>query len=92
MRQERHKPEQIVAKLRRVDVPLSRARPVAEALWSIGMTRVTCSLWRKAFGGWKTGQAKPLDELEKKDERLRNAVSDLTSGKLILREAASGNV
>lgn len=47
--------------------------------------------WRKEFGGLKTDQVKRLDELEKENERLRKAVSDLTLEKLILREAASGN-
>ena len=47
--------------------------------------------WRKEFGGLKTDQVKRLKELEKENERLRKAVSDLTLEKLILREAASGN-
>ena len=42
--------------------------------------------------GLKTNQVKRLKELEKENERLRKAVSDLTLEKLILREAASGNV
>jgi hypothetical protein len=36
-------------------------------------------------------QAKRLKELEKENERLRKAVSDLTLDKMILREAAKGN-
>ena len=47
--------------------------------------------WRKEFGGLKVDQVKRLKELEKENERLRKAVSDLTLEKLILREAASGN-
>ena len=47
--------------------------------------------WRKEFGGLKTDQVKRLKELEKENERLRKAVSDLTLEKLILKEAASGN-
>ena len=51
----------------------------------------TYSRWRKEYGGLKSGQVKRLNELEKENERLRKAVSDLTLEKLILREAASGN-
>jgi hypothetical protein len=51
----------------------------------------TYDRWRKEFGGLKTDQVKRLKELEKENERLRKAVSDLTLEKLILREAASGN-
>jgi hypothetical protein len=46
---------------------------------------------RKEFGELKSDQRKRLKDLEKKNERLRKAVSDLTLEKLILREAASGN-
>ena len=55
------------------------------------MTPFTYYRWRKEFGGLKSDQVKRLRELEKENERLRKAVSDLTLEKLILREAASGN-
>ena len=90
MGHKRHKPEEIVAKLRQVDVLVSQGRPVAEAVRSIGVTQFTYYRWRKEFGGLKTDQVKRLKELEKENERLRKAVSDLTIEKLILREAASG--
>ena len=91
MGQKRHKPEGIVAKLRQVDVLLSQSRSVAEAVRTIGVTQFTYYRWRKEFGGLKSDQVKRLKELEKENERLRKAVSDLTLEKLILREAASGN-
>jgi hypothetical protein len=46
----------------------------------------------KEHGGLKTKKVKRLIEPEKENERLRKAVSDLTFEKLILREAASGNL
>ena len=64
---------------------------MAEAVRSIGVTPFTYYRWRKGFGGLKTDQVKRLKDLEKENERLRKAVSDLTLEKLILREAASGN-
>jgi len=91
MGQKRHKPEEVVAKLRQVDVLVSQGRSVAEAVRSIGVTQFTYYRWRKEYGGLKTDQVKRLKELEKENERLRKAVSDLTLEKLILREAASGN-
>ena len=91
MGQKRHKPEEIVAKLRQVDVLVSQGRSVSEAVRSIGVTQFTYYRWRKEFGGLKTDQVKRLKELEKENEQLRKAVSDLTLEKLILREAASGN-
>jgi putative transposase len=91
MAQKKHRPEEIVAKLRQVDVLLGQGRPVAEAIRTIGVTPFTYYRWRKEFGGLKADQVKRLKDLEKENERLRKAVSDLTLEKLILREAASGN-
>ncbi len=89
--QKKRKPGEIVAKLRQVDVLVSQGQSVAEAVRSIGVTQFTYYRWRKEYGGVKTNQVKRLKELEKENERLRKAVSDLTLEKLILREAASGN-
>jgi putative transposase len=91
MARKTYKPEEIVAKLRQVDVLVSQGRPVAEAVRSIGVTPFTYYRWRREYGGLKSDQVKRLKELEKENERLRKAVSDLTLEKLILREAASGN-
>ncbi|WP_420910536.1 IS3 family transposase [Roseivivax marinus] len=71
---------------------VSQGRSVAEAVRTIGVTQFTYYRWRKEFGGLKTDQVKRLKELEKENERLRKAVSDLTLEKLILREAASGKL
>ncbi len=85
MPRRKHKPEEIVAKLRQVDVLVSHGQSVAEAVRSIGVTQFTYYRWRREYGGLKTDQVKRLKELEKENERLRKAVSDLTLGKLILR-------
>ena len=91
MGRKRHKPEEIVAKLRQVDVLASQGQSVAEAIRSIGVTEVTYYRWRQEYGGLKSDQVKRLKDLEAENARLRRAVSDLTLEKLILKEAASGN-
>lgn len=91
MSQKKHKPEEIVTKLRQVDVLVSQGRSVLEAVRAISVTPFTYYRWRKEFGGLKGDQVKRLKDLEKENERLRKAVSDLTLEKLILKEAASGN-
>ena len=88
----KHKAEEIVAKLRQVDVLTAQGRPVAEAVRTIGVTEVTYYRWRSEYGGLKGDQVKRLKELEAENNRLRRAVSDLTIEKLILKEAASGTV
>src|SRR5208337_2145639 len=88
MGRRKHKPEEIVAKLRQVDVLTSQGRSVAEAVRTIGVTEVTYYRWRQEYGGLKSDQVKRLKELETENARLRKAVSDLTLEKLILKEAA----
>jgi putative transposase len=91
MPKKRHKPEEIVAKLRQVDVLVSQGQSLADAVRSIGVTEVTYDRWRQEYGGLKTDQVKRLKDLETENARLRKAISDLTLDKLILQEAAKGN-
>ena len=91
MSRKRHKPEEIVAKLRQVDVLVSQGQSVAEAIRSIGVTEVTYYRWRQEYGGLKSDQVKRMKELHLENQRLRKAVADLTLDKLILAEAARGN-
>ena len=91
MGRKRHSPEEIVAKLRQVDVLMAQGRPVADAIRAIGVTEVTYYRWRNEYGGLRGDQVKRLKELETENGRLRRVVSDLTLDKLILAEAAKGN-
>jgi transposase-like protein len=91
MTKKRHTPEEVVAKLRQVDVLVSQGQAVAEAIRAIGVTEVTYYRWRREFGGLKTEQVKRLKVLEAENARLRQAVADLTLDKQILAEAARGN-
>ncbi len=87
----KHKPEEIVAKLRQVDVLTSQGKPISDAIRSIGVTEVTYYRWRNEYGGLKSDQVKRLKDLETENARLRKAISDLTLDKQILQEAARGN-
>jgi len=83
--------EEIVAKLRQVEVLQGQGMPIADAERRIGVTQQTYYRWRKQYGGMNQMQLKRLKELEKENQRLRRTVSDLTLDKLILTEAARGN-
>src|ERR1700745_462548 len=85
-----YKPEEVVFKLRQVDVLTSQGQSAAEAIRSIGVSEVTYYRWRQEYGGLKSGQGERLKDLEAENTRLRRAVSDLTLDKLILQEAARG--
>ncbi len=91
MASKRHKAEEIVAKLRQVDVLTSQGSTVADAVCQIGVTEVTYYRWRQEFGGLKADQVKRLKDLEVENARLRRAIAELTLDKQILQEAARGN-
>ncbi len=91
MAEKREKPKDIVSKLRQVEVLQGQGMTVADAVRQIGVTQQTYYRWRKLYGGMGRVQLKRLKDLEKENQRLRRAVSDLTLDKLILTEAAKGN-
>lgn len=91
MPRKRRTAEEIVAKLRQVDVLTSQGQPVADAVRSIGVTEVAYYRWRSEYGGLKGDQVKRLKGFEAENARLRRAVSDLTLENLIFKEAASRN-
>ena len=87
----KHRPEEIIAKLREAEVMLAQGVKVPEVCKALEVTEQTYYRWRKEYGGMKVSQAKRLKELEKENTRLRKAVSDLSLDKVILQEAARGN-
>ena len=87
----RHKPEEIVTKLRQVEVLVGQGMARIDAIRQVQITEQTYYRWRKHYGGMGKGQLRELNRLQKENERLRRAVSDLTLDKLILAEAAREN-
>ena len=86
----RSKPEEIIAKLREMEVRLSQGETTGQAVRSIGITEQTYYRWRKEYGGLQVGQAKRMKEMEAENRRLRKAVSDLALDNQILKEVAEG--
>jgi putative transposase len=91
MSRTKYTPEQIISKLREVEVTLAQGATVPLAARGIGVTDQAYYRWRREYGSLTVEQAKRLKELEKENLRPRRAVSDLTLDKLILKEAAEGN-
>jgi transposase-like protein len=87
----RHKPEEIIGKLRGAEIVLAQGATAADARRRISVTEQTYYRSRKEYGGPKTHQARHMKDLEKENLRLRRAISDLTLDKLILQDAARGN-
>jgi len=87
----KHEPEEIIGKLREVEIVLAQGASTAGACRRLAVSEQTYYRWRKEYGGLKTDQARRMKDLEKENLRLRRAISDLTLDKLILQEAARGN-
>ena len=87
----RSTPEEIIGKLRQIEVLTGQGKLVAEAVRAIGVTEATYHRWRSEHGGLKLDQVKRLKRLEQENTRLKRTVADLTLEWLILKEAVSGN-
>lgn len=91
MNGKRHKPEQIIGKLREAEIELSKGATVPEACKQIGVTDQTYYRWRAEYGGLRLDQAKRMKALETENARLKRVVADQALDNAILKEAASGN-
>jgi putative transposase len=87
MARQRFKAEQIVSKLREVEVLTAKGLTIAEAARQVQVTEQTVYRWRKEYGGMRVDQARRLKELEGENGRLKELVADLTLDKMILQEA-----
>ncbi len=84
--------EQIVAKLRQIEVQLAQGKSLALACKEAEISEQSYYRWRKAYGGIAVEQAKRLKDLERENARLRRLVADLSLEKQILKDVASGNL
>ena len=92
MARKRYSTEQIIGMLREAEVKLSQGEAVGVICRGLGISEQSYYRWRRDYGGLKLDQAKKLEDLERENERLKKAVSELTLDKLILKEALEGNV
>ena len=86
-----HSPEQVLNKLRQVEVAVAGGKSVGQVVREIGVTDHTYYRWRRDYGGINLDQAKRLKKLEQENARLKRTVTDLALDKQILKEAAEGN-
>ena len=86
-----HNSEQILNKLRQVEVAVAGGMSVGQAVREIGVTDHTYYRWRREYGGLNLDQARRLKKLEQENARLKRTIADLALDKQILKEAAEGN-
>ena len=86
-----HSPEQVLNKLRQVEVAVAGGKSVGQAVREIGVTDHTYYRWGREYGGLDLDHAKRLKKLEQENTRLKRTIADLALDKQILKEAAEGN-
>jgi putative transposase len=84
--------EQIVTKLRQIEVLQGQGKSVAAASKEVGTTEQSYYRWRREYGGLSVDQAKRLKQLESENGRLKKLVADLSLEKQVLKDIAEGNL
>ena len=84
-------PEQIINKLREVEILLNQGAAIAVITRKIGVSDYIYYRWRKEYGGMRVDQARRLKELDQENSRLKKLVADLSLDNAILKEAIRGN-
>ena len=91
MKGKKHKPEQIIAKLREADAMLAVGKTNGQVCQALEVSEQTLLRWRNQYGGMKSEEAKRLKELENENKRLKKLLAEAELDKAILKEALEGN-
>ncbi len=84
----RHRPEEIVTKLRETDAALSQGKTLEDVAKSLDVSLMTLHQWRTVYGSTDRDAVKCLKELERKNGRLKRLVADQSLDIHILKEVA----
>lgn len=91
MGKKRFNAEQIITKLRQIEVFLGQGKSAIEACRAVEISEQTYYRWKKEYGGLRVEQAKRLKALEAENARLKRLVADQALDMAILKEVNSGN-
>jgi len=91
MKGKKHRPEQVIKKLREADAMISTGKTVGQVCQALEVSEQTFHRWRNQYGGMKAEEAKRLKELEGENKRLKKLLAEAELDKAILKEALEGN-
>ena len=91
MKGKKHRPEQIIKKLREADAMLAADKTIGQVAQALEISEQTFHRWRNQYGGMKAEEAKRLTELEVENKRLKKLLAEAQLDKEILKEALEGN-
>ena len=83
--------EQIIIKLRKIEVLCNQGKTIEEASRQEEITQQTYYRWRKQYGGMNTSDAKRLKLLEKENSRLKRIIANQALDLEILKDVNSKN-
>ena len=83
-------PEQIVTKLREIDVLTAQGHKTGAACKQAGISEQSYYRWRKEYGGMQVSRARKLKDLERENARLKKLIAEQALDKAILEEALQG--
>ena len=92
MPKKRFSAEQIVTRLRQIEVLMAQGKCAPEACRDAGISQQSFYRWRKEYGGLEIDQAKRMKDLDRENVRLKRLVADLSLEKQVLKDIASGNL
>ena len=90
MARKRHRAEEIIGKLRAIEVHIAKGVKADEAARQEGIAEQTYYRWRREYGGLKVDQARRLKELERENARLKKLLAEAHLDRAMLQEVVSG--
>jgi transposase-like protein len=90
-KRKRHRPEQIIAKLREADAMLASGLSVGQVCQQLEVSEATLNRWRNQYGGMKADEAKRLKKLEQENARLKKLVAEQALDISMLKDLQEGN-
>ena len=91
MGKQNYTPEQVILKLRNIEILCNQGKIVAEAVRQAEVSEQTYYKWRSKYGGMNVSDAKRLKELEKENARLKTLVAELSLENAVLKDVNSKN-
>jgi putative transposase len=91
MKGKKHRPEQIIRKLREADAMIAADKTIGQVCQALEVSEQTYHRWQTRFGGMKAEEAKRLKELEEENKRLKKLLAEAELDKAILKEVIEGN-
>lgn len=90
MKKKRHTPEQIIKKVRAIEVMVRQGRTVAEASKVESISEQSYYRWKKQYVGMNERSIKQFKGLERENVQLKKLVAEQALDLRILKEVAEG--